>query len=344
MKPLVLAIALALATPLCALAQSQTSAAPTASAAVKPSPAWVDKSNEYAMVLIKAQAAFAPEGFSFFGIPGYDDQVTDLNPGTTERFRAATAAAKTQLEQKLQTERDPNVRQDLEILIGAAADAIETSEINERLALAYTDAPQLVFTGMQGLLSKQTPADRQAKAVDRLKRYVGMTAGTTPLMTLARQRYEERMGDKALVRPTKLEVDQALQNVDTYAAGVRKLFAEFKIGGADEALNALDKQMKDYASWTRTTVLPTARNDTKLPPDLYANQLKQIGIDIDPKLLMQRAQLEFMETRAAMQEIAPLVAKQKNIAAIDYRDVIRALKKDSIPNDKLEAAYRTVID
>jgi uncharacterized protein (DUF885 family) len=197
---------------------------------------------------------------------------------------------------------------------------------------------------MQGLLSKQTPADRQAKALDRLKRYVGLTPDTTPLMTLARQRYEERASDKGLLHPTRLEVDQALQNVDTYTAGIRKLFGEFNIAGADEALAALDQQAKDYASWARTTVLPQARADTKLPPALYANQLKQVGIDIDPKLLLQRAELEFMETRAAMQQIAPLVAKEKRMAATDYREVIRALKKDVIANDKLEGDYRKVID
>jgi hypothetical protein len=53
-----------------------------------------------------------------------------------------------------------------------------------------------------------------------------------------------------------------------------------------------------------------AREDFRLPPELYAFRLKRIGIDIDPMLLVQRAQVEFMETRNAMQALAPLVAKQ----------------------------------
>ena len=80
MKPLVLALAiasaLALAAPSPALAQAAAPATTDAAPApAKPSPAWVEKSNEYAQIMIKAQAPFAPEGFSFFGIPGYDDQV-----------------------------------------------------------------------------------------------------------------------------------------------------------------------------------------------------------------------------------------------------------------------------
>ena len=69
--------------------------------------------------------------------------------------------------------------------------------------------------------------------------------------------------------------------------------------------------MKEYADWMRGTVLPSARTDTRLPPELYAFQLKQVGMDITPQELIQRAELEFMETRATMQQLAPLVATRQ---------------------------------
>ena len=339
MKPLVLAIALALSAPLPAFAQAAAATAQT-----KPAPAWVETSNRYAQILLQAQAPFQPEYASFFGIPGYDDQVADLGPDNPKRYREATAKAKAELRTKLQLERDANVRQDLEIMIGAADENIEGSELNEKYLLPWSDAPQMVFNGLNGLLSDQTPPERRAKALDRLKRYVGLAPGSTALATLARQRYEEKLSDTALLQPTKLEVERAVGNVDTYVSGVRDLFAKYKIAGAEEALDAMEKQLKAYNEWTRTQVLPKARTDTRLPPELYAYQLKQYGIDIDPALLMRRAQLEFMETRAAMQQLAPLVAKAKGIEATDYREVIKALKKNSIPNDKLETYYRGVID
>lgn len=344
MKPLVLAIALALATPFPSLAQTAAATTKATAQTPAPSPAWVTKSNEYAQILLNAQGPFQPEFASFFGVPGYDDQVTDLRPDNSRRYREATAKASAELKTKLATERDANVRQDLEIMIAAAAENIEGSELNERLMLPWTDAPQQIFTGINGLLSKQTSPERQAKAADRLKRYVGLTAGTSPFTQLARERYEEKLSNAALLPPTKLEVERALDNVDTYAAGVRKLFVEYKVAGADEALAAMDTQFKEYAAWVRSTVLPKARTDTRLPPELYAYQLKQYGIDIDPAVLVQRAQLEFFETRAMMQQIAPLVAKAKGIDATDYRDVIRALKTGRIPNEQLETRYRTVID
>jgi uncharacterized protein (DUF885 family) len=345
---LALAIALALTAPVLATAAPAPAAAAPASA-TRSAPAWVETSNRYAQLLLEPQARFAPESASFFGVPGYDAQVADLGPDAPARYRAAMAQAKALLEQKLQLERDPDVRQDLAIMIRAADQNIEGSALNERLTLPWTDAPSLVFQGLQGLLSDQTPADRRAHALDRLRRYVGMVEGTTPITTLARQRYEERASDPKLLRPSKLEVEQALANVDTYVSGIKDLFAKYKVAGSEEALAKMDQQLHDYAGWARSTVLPQARSDTRLPPELYAFALKQFGIDIDPQLLMQRAQLEFMETRAAMQQLAPQVAKAKGLKlndgeASDYRAVIRALKKDTIPNDQLEARYRTVLD
>ncbi|MGH8061229.1 MAG: DUF885 domain-containing protein [Pseudoxanthomonas sp.] len=339
MKPLVLAIALALSAPLPVFAQT---AAPAAQA--KPAKAWVETSNGNAQILLQAQAAFQPEYASFFGVPGYDDKVADFGPDNARRYREATAKARDELKTKLQVERDSNVRQDLEIMIKAADENIEGSTLNEKYLLPWSDAPQTVFSGLNGLLSDQTPPERRAKALDRLKAYVGLAPGSTALTTLARQRYEEKLANAQLLQPTRLEVERAVGNGDTYVTGVRELFAKYKIAGAEQALDAMQKQFKEYNDWTRSKVLPKARTDTRLPPELYAYQLKQYGIDIDPALLMQRAQLEFMETRAVMQQLAPLVAKANGIDSTDYREVIKALKKKPIANEQLESYYRGIID
>ena len=306
-------------------------------------PAWVERSNAYAQILIGAEAPFNPESFSDLGVPGYDDRIVDLRTDHAKRFRVAVTHAKSELQKKLKIERDPNVREDLEIMIGTATDDIESNELEERLVLPWTDAPRLAFEGLRGLLSEQTAPARRGHALDRLKRYVGFAANTVPLTTLVRQRYVERAGDATLLRPARPEVEQALRNADTYMIGIRKLFADFKIAGASNALDVLDKQTKEYKQWVRSEVLPQARTDMKLPPALYADALKRTGVDIDAPSLIHRAELEFVETRAAMQQLAPLVAREKGIQATDYRDVIRVLKKDSISQSELESHYRKVI-
>ena len=347
MKALPLSLAVALAIGLSVPAAPGAHAADAPAASAPASQAWVARSNAFAQILLKAQAPFAPEQASFFGIPGYDDQVFDLKPRVDERFRAAMAQAKAELAAKLAVEKDPNVRQDLQILIDAADRNIENSKLNEQYMLPWVDVGQNVFTGLQALLSDQTPPERRAHALARLQRYAGMTADTTPLAQLAKDRYAERAGDAALTRPSRMEVEQALANSDTYIKGIDDLFAQYKVEGARPALDAIGKQLRDYAAWTRSEVLPRARDDAKLPAPVYAFQLKQMGIDIDPRTLIQRAEVEFMESRAAMRQLAPQVAAAKGLKVSDPNDyiaVLRALKRDTIPNDQLEGEYRKVID
>jgi uncharacterized protein (DUF885 family) len=350
MKPLALAIAMALVLPVAAhskepaWAATKSASKTTAKSSARPVPEWVRKSNEYAQVLLAAQFAFQPENATFFGIPGYDDRVADLGPDNAERYRRAAAEAKAALQRRLQDETDPNVRLDLDIMIMAAEENIEASRVIERYSLPFTDVGQLVFLGLNGLLSEQTPPERRAKALARLNAYAGLAPGSTPIATSARQRYEERLGENTLLRPNRLEVEQALSNADTYIHGLRKKFAEYKIAGSEPALQALERQLQDYTVWMRQEVLPQARTDTRLPRELYLLKLKRAGIDIPPEDVIQRARLAFMETRAAMERMAPLVAAQKGFDARDYRGVIRALKREKIPNDRLQARYREVID
>ena len=337
-RPTLLAIALACTAALPAQAAPATPSGAEAKAAA---PAWVAKSNAYAQILLKAQGPFQPEQLSFLGVPGYDDQVFDFGPGYQARYRTAMTQAKAQLLAQSAGERDPDVRQDIAILTKAADDSIESSAVNERLVRPFADVGQTVFSGMQGLLNDQTQPERRAMALKRLQRYAGLAPGSTPLATLARQRYEER-SDPKLLQPTQVEVQQSLDNEATYLTGIGKLFAKYHID-AGTTVDALRKQLDDYAAWTKASVLPHARTTYSLPPELYALQLKNVGIDIDPRVLIERAQLEFMETRAAMQQLAPLVAKEKGLKATDTIGVIRELKAKQLANDQVEPFYRTTI-
>src|SRR5205085_872113 len=121
---------------------------------------------------------------------------------------------------------------------------------------------------------------------------------------LAKDRYTEVAGNAKLVRPVKNEVDQAIQNTPAYITGLKENFAKYKL---DAKLTAeFEKQANDYLEWMKATVLPASRTDFVLPREVYAQNLKNIGIDADPAVLIERAQLEFMETRAAMAALAPI--------------------------------------
>ncbi|PWK85825.1 DUF885 domain-containing protein [Fulvimonas soli] len=308
-------------------------------------PAWIGRSNADAKALLEVIARFSPESASQFGLPGYDDKVADLRPGLDERSRAALAGAKARLEQLLAAERDVNVRQDLEILIKAAGDQIEGIDLNRKYLLPYTDVGSLVFTGEFALLKDDVAPARRAQALKRLQCYVGQAPGCAPITGLAEAQTEARLGDRALLGPYRGEVEQKLANTPRYVAGVRQLFAKYKLDtpAGKAALDALDAQLKDYDAWVKRTVLPRARADFRLPEPLYAYNLRQVGIDIPPEQLMKQAELEFVELQGALQALAPAVAKAEGIDAADYRDVFKALKQQQLGKDQVMPWYHEVL-
>ncbi|MDR3444484.1 MULTISPECIES: DUF885 domain-containing protein [unclassified Dyella] len=329
-------LALALAVSLVAVGSAQ---------AETKSPTWIDRSNTDAKVLLDVMAKFNPEFASQIGVPGFDDKVVDLKPDVDARSRAAFTDAKAKLEKMLADEKDANVRQDLQIMIKATDQQIEGIDLNHKYMLPYQDVGQLIFQGEFALLKDDVDAKRRPSAVKRLECYVGKTPGCTPLIDLAKAQTQARIGEKDLIGPYKNEVEQKLSNSQRYAQGIRQLFAKYKLDDADgkAALDALDGQLKDYDGWVKTTVVPRARADFRLPEPLYAYNLRQVGIDIPPEQLIKEAEFEFAELRSMMQVLAPVVAKAENIQATDYRDVLKALKKEQLGKDDVVPWYHEII-
>ena len=192
LKPTLLAVALTLAAS--SIIPAHAADAPPALAAPT-APAWIATSNRHAQVLLQAQAKFSPEQASAIGLPGYDDKTSDLAPGYAARERAALSAARAQLQKALASERDPNVRQDLQIMIDTAARRIEGSELNERLLLNWNDVPDMVFGSMQDLLQEQSSPARRANALVRLNRYLGLAPGTESVFAQAKARFADSLAD-----------------------------------------------------------------------------------------------------------------------------------------------------
>ncbi|MFC5742808.1 DUF885 domain-containing protein [Dyella tabacisoli] len=316
-----------------------------ATASPRAAQTWVERSDANSRVLLEATAQFNPESASQVGLSAYDSKVTDLKPGIDERSRQLLVETKAKLVALLGNEKDSNVRQDLNILINSVDQQIEGIDLSHQYLLPYQDIGQLIFGGEFALLKDDVDAKRRSVAVSRLQCYVGKAPGCTPITELAKARTTERLGEKGLLGPYKGDVEQKLANTQRYVDGLRKLYATYKLDSSEAkaALDALDTQLKDYDSWVRSTVLPRARTDFRLPEPLYAYNLKQVGIDIPPQELMKQAQLEFVELRGMMQVLAPIVAKAEGIDATDYRDVLKALKKQQLNKDQVEPWYHEVI-
>lgn len=305
---------------------------------------WVAKSNEHAKIVLESVARFNPESAGSIGVDGLDEEVLDLRAGVYERELADSERVLEELRIRLAEESIPAVRQDLGILIKAVEDGIETSRLQREYMLPYYNLPQLVFGGVRSLIDPQIPPERYPAAIVRMKRYAGLEEGYEPIARLAKERTLERVAVEGLNGPYRGEVEQDLERSQTFIQGIRELLEGSDLTGWQPAYDALAAQLGEYSQWVRDEILPRSREDFRMPAPLYANALKNWGVDDTPEQLIQTATQGYMEIRNEMDVIAALVAKERGYDSDDYRDVIRQLKADGpIDGDELVEHYKAVL-
>lgn len=334
MKTFAAAIALAVAMPAAPLMAQETAETPATTD-------WVETSNAYTERVIAMQAQFYPTGASSAGYEQYDGLVNDMSLDRDDRYIAASRALIAEFEAAKETESNPYVKQDLQILIDSLSRDIKGIELGNKFMLDFSEVPQGMFGNIGSLLSEQTAEHRRAKALELLQRYTGLWPDTEPMTELAKRRFEASRGEGRM-GPYRVEAEESIAKIPTFIAGIRKLFETYEIDGAEEALDAMEDQLTAYGEWTRETVLPASRDNPRLPPELYALNLQQVGIDMDPYEAMSQARRGFYEVRAQMEALAPQIAAKYGWEETDMASVMRRLKEETIPNDEIEAFYREV--
>ncbi len=89
--------------------------------------------------------------------------------------------------------------------------------------------------------------------------------------------------------------------------------------GYQDAFAKLKEQLASYDDFVRSEVLPKARGDFRLPPELYTIALANYGIDYTPEELtrLRIKCLPSCKTRCRL--LAAKIAKERNLPPSDYR-------------------------
>ncbi|HEX9941670.1 MAG TPA: DUF885 domain-containing protein [Thermoanaerobaculia bacterium] len=303
-------------------------------------PAWVAKSDQHTQLLLDVLARFSPEGAGQLGIEGLDEEIFDLTPGFEKRGEEASQKVLAELKRRLPAETDPPVKQDLQILVDTVEDNLKGTELGRKYYLPYFNLTRTVFSGLRALLDDQVEASRRPAALVRLKKYAGLAPGYTPVSRLAEDYVRTKLKDPKLLGPFKDQVERDLANNATILAGIAELFKKYGIQGYEEPYAKLKEQLVAYDEFVRREILPRARTDFRLPPELYAFSLEQVGVDMPVEELVSRAEVAFKEIQSEMQTLAPLVAKEKGLSVTDYRGVLRELKKQQITGEGILPHYQ----
>jgi uncharacterized protein (DUF885 family) len=310
-------------------------------AAMAAEPAWVTRSNANTQLLLELTAKYSPESASSIGVEGHDTDISDFSHDQYDEITAATNGLIAELKRRAATETDPKVRQDIDILIGAAQDQLSASRLDRKYFIPFYNLDQMAFGVVRGMIDPRIPPARQQTVLARIAKYAGATPGFRPVTELARERTLERIkADAKLVGPYKGELEQALNSGAQLRAGVRDLLAKSSLKGWQKDWAKLEKQLSDYDAWVKSELLPRAREDHLLPREVYADNLHQYGVDIAPEELVARALTTFSELRNQMNITAGQIARERGLPDSDYRAVIRVLKQQQIPASEVLAAYQ----
>jgi hypothetical protein len=303
-------------------------------------PSWVAESNANTAVVMEAEARFQPETFSGLGITAVDGDILDLQVNAYEREQQNRQKLIGAMEERKHTTENPRVLQDLDILIRSLRDRSHSAELERQYLLPYYNLSQTLYFGFQSLLDPRNDPARFPAALQRLKKYIGQAEGTRPIADLARERTAERLEQPGLLGPYRDALEQDLDNVARYRSGLQQVFTDSGLQGWQQDLAELNKQLDDYAAWLKQTVLPRARDDYRLPEELYADRLKNFGVDMDPQQLIRAAQLGYADIKRQMQSISRQIAAKNGYASGDYRAVLQELGKDQMPQDTVLPYYR----
>ena len=147
-----------------------------------------------------------------------------LLAGFDTRMEAELDKAAAAYDSQLSTTTDPRLKQDLQILAGAARDQVNTSRLNRKLMLPFFDLPQMLFGSFDALLDPRVDKARYPAALERLKRYTGRESGYKPITEQLQARIAERFETTGLTGPSTVEVQQSLDNQQRFVDGIREDF------------------------------------------------------------------------------------------------------------------------
>jgi len=301
--------------------------------------AWIATSDTFTKMLVQVEMKHSPESGSRQGLAEYDELISQPTLADEDQERKEIQEVVAKFKAALPQQKQKEVAQDLEIMIRRIELQFKIEDYQRAHEVPFVNASQQVFVGLRILLDEQTPAERRPAAVMRIRRYAGLDPQFKSLTEILKQRVNEQMAKPGVIYPAKVEIETELGRNSNYLEGIAALCKEYKLANWEEPYNKLKSERVDYDAWIKTTVLPKARADFRLPPEEYALALQNFGIDIPPAEMAAMAHKGFNEIQEEMKPIAAQIARERKLPSSDYRDVIRELKKQQLVGDAILPFY-----
>jgi Bacterial protein of unknown function (DUF885) len=312
-------------------APTSPSASPQASAPSASASA-TGRRSLYARELLTVIGRAAPEQIGYLGLPGFDTSITDLSLASDERDVRDLRAVATRFAEERRAEPDADARIDLAILEDAARRFSTRTEIADRMVVRFPDVPKIFYQGLAPLFGEHpTPAQRSA-GEQRVRQYLGK--GGTSLVDVAIVRVRDGLAHHRLP-PTKTEVRTQLEGVSALRDAVVPMVEK----NAQAHATAMGAAIDRWRRFVETELLPAARDDFRLPPEIYAMNLRDVGIDEDPAALAARAHAAYDRTIVEWRALAKELATERHLTGSSPAAVLAALKQERRTGAALQTLF-----
>ncbi|MGH9546072.1 MAG: DUF885 domain-containing protein, partial [Terriglobales bacterium] len=200
---------------------------------------WIAASNQYTNMLLAVEMKHNPEEGSDEGLSRFDTEVSQPTLADEDQERKQTEAVISTFKSAVGQQKQKEVAQDLEIMIRKVELQFREQDFARAHKVDFLNASRFVFRGLQILLDEQTPAERRAAAVVRIRKYAGLEPGYKPLTAILKQRVMEQMAKPGMVYPARTEIETELARDPTYMEGFATLLRKYKLTDWQEAYNKL---------------------------------------------------------------------------------------------------------
>lgn len=306
--------------------------------------ATVERTDQLLWPAVETMARFEPEALGRHGYPGVDEEILQISPDLETEKIAAYEATLRNLERHRQTEQNHNITLDLEIMIESFEVTLEKLRFENERTVSALDPLTLIFEGLRPFLIDPAEPHQRRAALTRLQRYAGLEKGYQPLFHQAEKLIRARLVDPGRLAPAAALLPSDSAHGEQLLTAIGHLFDLHGLTGHEPALAALRRQHAEHCTFLRLELLPRARTDARLPPELFAIELRRHGVDLPIDELARRAHVAFRETQNEMKSLARLLAREHGWAFDDYPSAIRELRRERIDSHQLAAHYQRRLD
>jgi hypothetical protein len=307
-------------------------------------PPWIAESNKVATEYTRAYGELVPEQASDLGFDEFSARVTCFQVDSDSKMLGFLAQWNTRLNALESGAVNSEVKTDLRILRSALADYAQGIRLDQKYrSVDFTPVARVAFERLRKQINEQSNPQQRAAGGARFQQYVFPPKGCLALADYGVQRIryqEQRAGKLSKLYPARSEIELYLEEVPTYLEEIKSLLAQSGHRGWEPTFAKFSQQVKAHDDFVRAEILPKAKTDFALPPEIYQHILRGVGVDDAPRAIAQRARRDFKKVYAEFARLAKVVAAERGFADSTPPAVIRELKKMQITDPaELRTAY-----